>query len=79
MPIPTYSVLIQANVYLYPTQGYKNVHHKEEYGFTKYFVDDSDKKHYHNDYDNSDAYFKSGKAGGQKGNKYIVSQCLLIL
>nr|XP_027232463.1 serine/threonine-protein phosphatase 1 regulatory subunit 10-like [Penaeus vannamei] len=50
--------------------GFKNVYHKEEYGHTKKFYDDSDNKKYHNNYDDLDTYFKAHKGSDYKGGHY---------
>nr|XP_027232465.1 keratin, type I cytoskeletal 9-like [Penaeus vannamei] len=51
-------------------KGFKNVYHKEEYGHTKKFYDDSDNKKYHNNYDDLDTYFKAHKGSDYKGGHY---------
>ncbi|ROT63142.1 hypothetical protein C7M84_018984 [Penaeus vannamei] len=75
--LPNSGATFRASVDLYMPErdrqlGFKNVYHKEEYGHTKKFYDDSDNKKYHNNYDDLDTYFKAHKGSDYKGGHYKV-------
>jgi len=54
------------------TQGFKKSSTEKSSGGSKKFHDHGDKKGFHKSYKHSDSFFKDGKSGGHKGEKFKV-------